>query len=142
MRARLVALAAIAAWLAACGTAAQPTDDTAGPGLPVRIEGEQYPGRAIDVDGSLVLATNGCFLLEVADRDHFVVWPERFGWGGDAVVAPDGTRLVAGTRLRGAGTALPLDRMPGGADGYWASVGGFCDVGTDVVVLDRVEVVP
>lgn len=137
-------LAVLLAATGCTGTAAveQGGDDTGGPGLPAQIAGEDYGGEPVAVDGTLVLSQSGCFLLGIDGTAHVAVWPSDFGWGGDAVLDAAGERLEPGVELRGEGRFVPLDDFPGGPDGYWASTLGFCDVGTDVVVLDRVEPAP
>lgn len=137
---------AAALLLAVVATGCSPTSEEAdalgGSGLPRQIEGEDYGGEPVEVEGTLLISERGCFLLGVDGTAHVTVWPATYGWGGDAVIDPEGGRLERGLVLRGEGRFVPVADFPGGPDGYWASELGFCDIGTDVLVLDRVEPAP
>jgi hypothetical protein len=138
-QALLLAVAAVA--VTACGSVGDGRDQ-GGPGLPVQLAGERYPGPPVEVDGTLVLSEGGCHLLDLDGARHMVVWPSGWELGGATVVPPDDRELAAGDRVTGSGRTLPIDGFPGGPDGYWASVLGFCDTGTDVLVLDTARGAP
>jgi hypothetical protein len=115
-------------------------DDSAqgGLGLPQQLDGETYPGARDELAGTVVVAENGCFLLDVDGVVRLAIWPAGSRGDGDGVVLPDGDRLVGGSGLAARGTVLPVTGLAGGPDGYWATVVQFCvPDDRDVVVLDE-----
>lgn len=109
----------------------------AGPGLPVQLPDETYPGRRSQLQGVVVLRDNGCFYAEVNGRELFVIWPREASWGGDAVRTPEGP-LRDGDVLLGHGTVMPADELSGNR--YWQEAHlGFCAPDeTELLVLDDV----
>lgn len=107
-------------------------------GLPQQLPGEHYPGRPAELTGTLHVADDGCvYLLDAAMR--LVIWPSGSALS-TPVRLPGGTELSDGDRLRGSGKLVPVGSLPGGADGYWAHVTGFCDDGADeIAVFDEVS---
>ena len=129
----LVALAAIA------GCEAAPPAD-GGMGLPQQLAGEHYPGARRHIDGILRVGAEGCAYLAEARETRLAIWPAGSELSAP-VRLPDGTELADGAALEATGTTMAAGALPGGPDGYWAMVTGFCDAGMDeVVVLDRVSV--
>ena len=129
-----ILLAALA--LAAC--ASPPDDALGGPGLPQQLPGERYPGERQQLAGNLELLENGCVNVVIDGVSRLVIWPAGSDLG-DPVTLPDGTPLAAGDAVSGAGAVIPVNALPGGPDGYWGSVTGFCDSQPrEVVVFDEV----
>lgn len=112
-------------------------DALGGIGVPQQVDGETYPGPRAELRGAVWVGDDGCvYLLEDAPR--LVVWPAGSALS-DPVRLPDGTELRDGDELTIDGRLVPAADLPGGADGYWAHVTGFCDAGADqVVVADAV----
>ncbi|HVM26005.1 MAG TPA: hypothetical protein VM253_11465 [Candidatus Limnocylindrales bacterium] len=110
-------------------------------GLPQQLPGEQYPGRAIDVDGQVHVADDGCVYLLGGGPQRLLIWPAGSALS-DPVRLPDGTELADGDPIRGSGRVVRHAALPGGRDGYWAHVTGFCDDGNDeALLLDEVSAV-
>ena len=108
-------------------------------GLPQQLDGETYPGPRRELVGDLSVASNGCTYLVTDGMARLVVWP-RGSSLSDPVRLRDGTELHDGEAIRGTGTILRIDGLPGDADGYWAHVTGFCSGDApEVVVLDEVR---
>ena len=82
------------------------------------------------------MAANGCANLEIDGVSRMAVWPAGSELSRP-VRLPDGTELEHGDELRLTGTILRAVDLPGGADGYWGSVTGFCET-DEVVVIDSV----
>lgn len=129
--------------LAACSflspsPSAAPTDEAlGGMGVPQQFEGETYPGPAATVAGTVWVAEDGCVYL-IDDRPRLIVWPSGSQLS-DPVRLPDGTELADGDEVTLEGRLVLAADLPGGADGYWGMVTGFCDAGGDqVLVADRV----
>jgi hypothetical protein len=120
-----------------CGSAQD--EALGGPGLPQQIRGETYPGLRQELTGAIQLATNGCVNLLTEDGPKMVIWPAGSQLG-DPVRLPDGAPLADGDGIRGTGAIVQVNALAGGADGYWASVIGFCDrEAREVVVFDEVR---
>jgi hypothetical protein len=107
-------------------------------GLPQQLPGETYPGQRVEVSGELRVARNGCVYLVADEAERLVIWPAGSALA-DPVRLPDGAELADGDTLRGLGTVIETTALPGGPDGYWAQVTGFCsgDV-PEAVVFDEV----
>lgn len=126
--------------LGAC-SATPPLDNQGGPGLPVQLPGETYPGEPLSVRSPLLVGTEGCFRLDVSGGERYVIWPADFTMDGDVVITDAGVRIAEGDEVTGEGRLTPVDDLFAleGPDGYWASVGGFCIRDErEVVVLDTV----
>jgi hypothetical protein len=108
-------------------------------GLPRQLDGEQYPGRRVELTGEVSVASNGCVYLSADGLERLAIWP-RDASLSEPVRLADGTELRDGDAVRGTGTVLPTAGLAGGADGYWADVTGFCagDV-SEAVVFDEVR---
>ncbi|GAA1695814.1 hypothetical protein GCM10009792_14770 [Microcella alkalica] len=119
-----------------------PGTDQGGPGLPVQLPGESYAGETVALEAPLVVGSEGCFRLGTQEGDRFVIWPDGFTTGGDAVVDADGVIIADGAVLSVEGVEMPYDALLAieGPDGHWASVAGFC-IGDDdrVLVLDAAQ---
>jgi hypothetical protein len=109
-------------------------------GLPQQLPGETYPGVKVELEGALHVADDGCAYLTGPAGARLIIWP-----GGSTLSQParlpDGTELRDGDRLEARGRLVATSDLPGGPDGYWAFVTGFCDAGGEnVAVLDEVSV--
>ncbi len=108
-------------------------------GLPQQLPGETYPGARRPVEGAVRVGPEGCAYLVQGRDTRLAIWPAGSELSGP-VRLPDGTELSDGARVEGTGATMAADALPGGPDGYWAMVTGFCDAGLgEVVVLDRVS---
>lgn len=134
--------AAVVVLLVLTAPPAQAPGNEGGPGLPVVIDGERYPGQAVALSGSLVVGTEGCFRLAAEAEERFLIWPQGYTAGGDAVVDPEGEIIPDGAQLDVKGVLVPYAELIAieGPDGYWASVAGFC-IGDDTTVLVLEDVV-
>lgn len=122
-------------------TACTSSDDEAlgGPGLPQQLPGERYPGTRQALAGEVELLENGCVNVATDEGSWMVIWPAGSDLG-DPVLLPNGTSLADGDRIEGTGALMPVNALAGGADGYWASVIGFCDPDArEIVVFDEVR---
>lgn len=108
-----------------------------GIGIPQQLEGEAYPGRIVALRGMVWIGDDGCvYLLE--DQPRLIVWPAGSELS-NPVRLPDGTELHDGDEVTLDGRLALSGDLPGGSDGYWAHVTGFCDAGSDqVVVVSRI----
>lgn len=134
-----VAALALLGALAACAALPDVASDEAGMGLPQQLAGERYPGAAIEVEGQVHVADDGCVYLLDGGPQRLLIWP-----GGSSLAnpvrLPDGTELAHGDLIRGSGRVVRHAALPGGPDGYWSHVTGFCDNGNDeALVLDDVR---
>ena len=108
-------------------------------GLPQQLPGETYGGARADLAGTLGVAENGCVYLETEGVERLLIFPP-----GSALSEParlsDGTELHEGDALGGRGVVVPTETLPGGRDGYWASVSGYCagDV-PEAAVFDEIS---
>lgn len=147
--ARPTALAAVlaAVLLTGCSGSGWPWSDAptghavsslSGPSVPRAVAGEHYPGTAVRTDGTVQLADNGCWFLLAEDPAAMIAWPAgaELGEDGRHVRLDDGTQVPAGAQVTGTMIRVPTDRMPGGPDGYWASIAGFCEAGQVAVLED------
>ena len=133
-----LAVVALAVLLAGCGPLQPASDGEAegGFGLPQQLSGEVYPGTRRELTGELRVAANGCANLEIDGVSRLAVWPAGSELSRP-VRLPDGTELEHGDEVRLTGAILPVAELPGGPDGYWGSLTGFC--GTDeAIVIDSV----
>lgn len=123
----------------ACGPLGEPTDAQGGMGLPQQLPGESYRGRAAEVTGEVMVGDDGCAYLADGESVRLVIWPAGSELS-TPVRLPDGTELRDGDGVGGSARVVRVDALPGGPDGYWAHVTGFCDAGADeVVVFDAVS---
>jgi hypothetical protein len=126
--------------LVACGSLVPTPSDPAvgGMGLPQQLDGEAYPGPMATMNGSVFVGEDGCVYL-LADAPRLVIWPAGSELSSP-VRLPDGTELRDGQEITVEARLVPADDLPGGPDGYWGHVTGFCQAsGADVVVADRVS---
>ena len=108
-------------------------------GLPQQLPGETYPGDEALFEGALRVADDGCAYLTGPSGARLIIWPAGSALSQPARL-PDGTELRDGDRLRARGRVVPVADLPGGRDGYWAHVTGFCDAGAgEVAVFDSVS---
>lgn len=108
-------------------------------GLPRQLDGERYPGTRGQIDAEVRVADNGCANVVVDGRELLAIWP-RGSELSQPVRLPDGTELADGDRFEGVGTVMEARALPGGPDGYWAMVTGFCTGDApQVVVFDEVS---
>lgn len=124
---RYLALAILAAIVVACDwTDSTPTEDAlGGMGLPSWSEDEGYAGEAIPFAAEVVVARNGCAYVDFGRGEMLALWPPGSELSAPARL-PDGTEVVAGAIVEGVGLVVPFGALPGGANGYWAHVTGFC----------------
>lgn len=108
-----------------------------GPGLPVRVPSDVYSGEPVSLEGSLSVGSEGCFRLDAGAGELFVIWPEGYSSGGDAVIDLEGEVIVDGGPLAIEGLLMPYEALIAieGPDGYWASVAGFCIRDDDAVLV-------
>lgn len=138
-RLRAASAACLVLVLLATGCTSRGDEALGGPGLPQQLPGETYPGARQELTGEIELASNGCVNLMTEGGPKMVIWPAGSELG-DPVRLPDGAPLAHGDRIRGTGASVQVDALAGGADGYWASVIGFCDPdASEVVVFDEVR---
>jgi hypothetical protein len=137
-------MAAVALALPGCGAIAPfasptPVPDEGGMGLPQQLPGESYGGPRRDLAGTLTVAGNGCVYLDDAGTERLVIFPSGSALSNPARL-PDGTELRDGDAVRGSGTVLGTEMLPGGPNGYWANVTGYCagDV-PEAVVFDEIS---
>ncbi|MDO8338828.1 MAG: hypothetical protein Q7T15_11320 [Microcella sp.] len=135
-------IAVVVLLVVAAPPAEAPGSDLGGPGLPVQAPGETYTGEPVALEAALVVGSEGCFRLDTADGERFVIWPRGFTTGGDAVVDADGEVIPDGATVAAEGVEMAYDALLAieGPDGYWANVAGFC-IGDDetVLVLDAAQ---
>ncbi len=94
-------------------------------GLPVQLPGESYPGERARLATRLVVGEEGCAYVSVDGQRLVGIWPAGSQWSGP-VRLPDGNELVDGDELIGTATVVGFEELPGGPDGWWAHVTGFC----------------
>lgn len=137
---RVVLVTALALTAAGCSAA----DDEAlgGSGLAKQIAGEEYTGPAFDEAVTFAVAPNGCHTVVLDGTAHAVIWPQRATDPDPATVIVDDLTVADGDGIRVSGRAVSTAALPGGPDGYWASVMGFCALPDPVLVVDRVEAAP
>lgn len=110
-----------------------------GPGLPQQRTGETYPGQRFETAGEIEQTDTGCLRILIDAVSRFVIWPAGSDLG-DAVRLPDGSEARPGDRLRAVAALTPTDRLVADANGYWASVLGFCAPNDGfVLVIDEVD---
>lgn len=103
-----------------------PTEEAlGGMGLPTWSEEETYVGESIPFAAEVVVADNGCAYAEFGRGEMVALWPPGSTLSAPARL-PDGTEVVDGAIVEGIGLLVPFGALPGGADGYWAHVTGFC----------------
>lgn len=126
--------------LAGCSLpGAMPEPNEGGMGLPQQFDGETYRGDRRPISAEVEVADNGCAYLVVDGTALLAIWPRGSELSQPARL-PDGTELSDGDRIEGTGTLLPFGALPGGPDGYWADVTGFCaGEASRAVVLDEVS---
>ena len=115
-----------------------PGDGQGGMGLPQQLAGETYPGPREQLSGELRVGSEGCAYIVIDEVSRLVIWPSGSTLA-NPVRLPDGSDLSDGQGLRGTGGVIATEALPGGPDGYWAHVTGFCtgDV-PEAVVFDEV----
>lgn len=108
-------------------------------GLPQQLAGETYAGARRDLTGTLTVAENGCVYLDTDGVQRLLIFPAGSALS-DPARLPDGAELHAGEALVGRGAVIRTETLPGGPDGYWGSVTGFCtgDV-PEAVVFDELS---
>ena len=115
------------------------TEGQGGMGLPQQLPGETYAGPRAEITGDLFVADDGCAYVTDGDALRLVIWPAGSRLSNPARL-PDGTELRDGDAISGRARIVRIEALPGGRDGYWAHVTGFCDDGEDeVVVFDDVS---
>lgn len=108
-------------------------------GLPQQLDGETYPGDRRPISAEVEVAGNGCAYLVVDGTALLAIWPRGSELSQPARL-PDGTELSDGDRIEGTGSLVPFGALPGGPDGYWGHVTGFCaGEAPRAVVLDEVS---
>ena len=108
-------------------------------GLPTTIEGERYEGERVPFAAELSVAGDGCAYLDFGEGEMLAIWP-RGSELSEPVRLADGTELEPGNIVLGLGTIVPFAQLPGGPNGYWAHVTGFCrGDGPRALVLDEVS---
>jgi hypothetical protein len=127
------------AGVAACTP--QADDSEAGMGLPVVGWLPEPPAGGEPMTGTLRVASNGCFHLEIDDAQLFALWPDEFAHAGAEVRTDDGTLLGAGDPIQGTGAVLPHNTAVGlgGPDSQLAQAIDYCAEDMDVVVLTEVS---
>jgi hypothetical protein len=132
-----------AAVLALTGCAAETGSAEGGMGLPVVAWIEDPPAGNTPIAGTMLVATNGCFHLEVGTDHLFAVWPDGFEHDGDRVRTDNGTSITDGDPLQATGEIVVHDdavALGGGKDSQLGSAIGYCAENLDVVVLSEVSV--
>ncbi|HSK94624.1 MAG TPA: hypothetical protein VLA76_11270 [Candidatus Angelobacter sp.] len=94
-------------------------------GLPVKVDGERYDGERIPFAAELTVGDDGCAYLDFTRGDMIAIWPTGSELS-EPVRLRDGTELADGDIVQGIGTVVAFGALPGGPDGYWAHVTGFC----------------
>jgi hypothetical protein len=125
---RLALLLPAIGLLVGCGLMQpEPMDvpDEGGMGLPVKNAGEEYEGEPIPFSAELTVSEEGCAYLDFNRGDMLAIWPSGSELS-EPVRLADGTELAPGDIVRGLGTVVLFNALPGGPDGYWAFVTGFC----------------
>ncbi|NCT92319.1 hypothetical protein GXB85_15365 [Cellulomonas sp. APG4] len=131
--------------LAVTGCTGSPGDTQDGFGLPTSSPTmlAELPGATRPVEGTLRVATNGCFLWsDDGGAERWVLWPPDARHDGDHVRLADGTRVGEGAELRGTGIAVDAADLPTWQeeDGYLHSFGTYCAADeSGVLVLDEVS---
>lgn len=136
----------VAALVTSCGTDAGPTgsigqsgptseskpttDNLGGFGAPSQTPGEfAGPNPTYHLTGTLRLADNGCWYVEVNGIERLVVLP--VGYELDAVDSavlrdPDQRAFRHGDPVDGSARFVLEAQLPGGADGKWGNYVDFC----------------
>jgi hypothetical protein len=119
--------------------ASTPIPDEGGMGLPVRIEGEAYDGERLPIAAEVQVGDDGCAYLDFGRGAMLAIWPAGSSLS-DPVRLPDGTEVSEGDVVEGLATVVPFGALPGGADGWWAHVTGFCTGDAPrAVVMDEIS---
>lgn len=146
-----IATAGLAIALTGCGRGVVPgiagdggeSASAGGPSVPHQFETEDYPWARETIGGEVLLAGNGCWYLAHDDKQSMVVWPQgaELGDNGDRVEVPSRAPVSSGDVIEASGAFVPGRALPGGADGYWGYITGYCDDGDgDVALLDDLAV--
>ena len=142
----MLAFAAGAALLlGASACAPQPDDTEGGMGLPLVKWLPEPPTGGEAIAGTLLVASNGCFHLDIDGEHLFALWPDDFEHAGAEVRTGDGTMLGEGDSVEGEGTVLSHEaavELGGGEDSQLGSAIGYCAEGLDIVVLTEVTPSP
>jgi hypothetical protein len=148
----LVLVTCLAIVIAACGAGPESTESTVpaettstssnlgGDGLPVQIPDEDYGHFAGSLTGTLHLQSNGCWTVDLGDRDRLIVFPPDYALAsdGEAMMGPGGVSFSNGIAVDAKGGIVPAEGFPGVPDGYWGNYFEFCDpTAADVVVVDE-----
>ena len=108
-------------------------------GLPQQLDGETYPGERRELLADLELSPEGCAYAVTDGVARLAIWPAGSALS-NPVRLPDGTELADGDPLRGTAAVVPFAALPGGADGYWGMVTGFCTGNeAEAIVFDSVN---
>lgn len=149
---RIVLLACLAIATAACsagpelGATTVPSETTTtisnvgGDGLPVQVADENYGHFAGSLTGTLHLQSNGCWTVDLGDRDRLIVFPPDYTLDSDGpkMVSPGDSSFTDGIEVDATGGIVLIEGFPGVPDGYWGNYFEFCDpAATDVVVVDE-----
>lgn len=123
---------------------AVPVNDTGGPGAPSASPGEFPIATSGAMVGRMLLDDRGCWTIAVNDQERFVVMPPGFTLDpadGTRLLGPDGIVVSGGTAVDATGSMVSVADLPGGPDGYWGSLIGFCAPGAvEVAVVETVSV--
>lgn len=113
--------------LAACGTLVpSPTDEAlGGMGLPTWRTDEVYAGERLPITAEVVVGDDGCAYVDFGRGAMVAIWPPGSTLSSPARLA-DGTEVRAGSAIEAVATIVPVAALPGGPDGYWSHVTGFC----------------
>lgn len=132
--------------LAACSGSDRDVDNASG-GFPSQGAGEIFAGSRSPTEGSVRLASNGCWYLSVDATELMIVFPA--GTGVDPELGPTfvktslGGVIGDGSKIQGPAARVAISDLPGVPDGYWGFITGFCDNGEDdAIVFDDLVVVP
>ncbi len=113
--------------------------------LPVQVDGESYPHVEGLIEGTVTLAANGCWLIDIPPDQSVIVFPEGYTkptTDGSVMIGPDGTAVRSGSQIEARGGPMNVESLPGGVDGFWGGYLAFCSPNADeVMVLDIVTVV-
>jgi hypothetical protein len=149
MRTALLVAATLALTLAATGCAGGPGSGPAsgpngtegGMGLPVVGWLTDPPVGDTALNGTMLVAENGCFHLDTEQGHLFVVWPDGFEHDGARVRTDQGLPIADGDEVSGTGVVLGAAAATdagGGRDSQLGSAIRYCAGGADVAVLSEV----